>query len=113
MRKGSGDNPSKVGPIIVENTYRWLVLGFSRLHLPQSFVGLESIRDPQLSSGPLALDTLDRFQDRYPAHCVLLDFRLYLPSDCFVGSQFNFFHFLVSCLHLCLANIKFFVAFSK
>jgi hypothetical protein len=80
--KGSGDNPSKVGPIVVENTYRGLVLGFRRLHLPRSFVGLESIRGPQLSSRPLSLDTLDRFWARYPAHCGLPDFRLYPPGDC-------------------------------
>jgi hypothetical protein len=82
MRKGSGDNPSKAGPIVVENTYRGLVLGFRRLHLPRSFVGLESIRGPQLSSGPLSFDTLDRFQARYPAHCGLPNFRLYPPGDC-------------------------------
>jgi hypothetical protein len=62
MRKGSGDNPSKAGPIVVENTYRGLVLGFRRLHLPRGFMGLESIRCPQLSSKPSTLDTLDRFQ---------------------------------------------------
>jgi hypothetical protein len=62
MRKGSRDNPSKAGPIVVENTYRGLVLGFRRLHLPQGFVGLESIRGPQLSSRPLSFDTLDRFR---------------------------------------------------
>jgi hypothetical protein len=59
MRKGSGDNPSKAGPSVVENTYRGLVLGFHRLHLPWGFVGLESIRGPQLSSRPFDLDTLD------------------------------------------------------
>jgi hypothetical protein len=30
-----------------------------------------------------------------------------------VGSQFTFFYYPISCLHLCLANIKFFVAFFK
>jgi hypothetical protein len=80
--KGSGDNPSKVGPIVVENTYRGLVLGFCRLHLPQSFVDLKSIRGPQLSPGTFFLDTLDRFRDRYPAHCGLPDFRLYPLGDC-------------------------------
>jgi hypothetical protein len=82
MQKGSGDNPSKAGPIIVENTYRGLVLGFRRLHFPWSFMGLKSIRGPQLSSGPLALDTLNRFRARYPSHCGLPDFRLYPPGDC-------------------------------
>jgi hypothetical protein len=82
MQKGSRDNPSKAGPIVVENTYRGLVLGFRRLHFPWSFMGLESIRDPQLSFGPLSLDTLDRFRARYPAHCGLPDFRLYPPGDC-------------------------------
>jgi hypothetical protein len=81
VRKGSGDNPSKDGPIVVENTYRGLVLGFRRLHFPRGFVGLESVQGPQLSSRPFALDTLDRFQARYPAHCGLPDFRLYPPSD--------------------------------
>jgi hypothetical protein len=80
--KGSGDNPSKARPIVVENTYRGCVLGFCHLHLPQGFVGLKSIRGPQLSSGPFSLDTLDRFWARYPAHCGLLDFRLYPPGDC-------------------------------
>jgi hypothetical protein len=60
--KGSGDNPSKVGPIVVENTYRGIVLGFRRLHLPRGFMGIESIRGPQLSSGPFSLDTLDGFR---------------------------------------------------
>ena len=81
MQKGSGDNPSKARPIVVENTYRGLVLGFRRLHLPRGFVGLESVRGPQLSSIPLAFDTLDRFQAHYPAHCGLPDFRLYPPGD--------------------------------
>jgi hypothetical protein len=62
MRKGSGDNPSKAEPSVVENTYRGLVLGFCRLHLPRGFMGLESVRSPQLSSGPFSLDTVDRFQ---------------------------------------------------
>jgi hypothetical protein len=53
MWKGSGDNPSKVGPIVLENTSKGLVLQFRRLHLPRSFVGLKSIQGPQLSSGPL------------------------------------------------------------
>jgi hypothetical protein len=61
MRKGSGDNPSKAEPIVVENTYRGLVLGFHHLHLPWGLVGLESIRGPQLSSEPFSLNTLDRF----------------------------------------------------
>jgi hypothetical protein len=74
MRKGSGDNPSKDGPIVVENTYRGLVLGLCRLHLPRSFMGLKSIQGPQLSSRPLSLDTLDRFRAQYPAHCGLPDF---------------------------------------
>jgi hypothetical protein len=82
MRKGRRNNPSKAGPIIVENTYRGLVLGFRRLHLPRGFVGLESVQGPQLSSGPFSLDTLDRFRARYPAHFGLLDFRLYPPGDC-------------------------------
>jgi hypothetical protein len=82
VRKGSGDNPSKVRPIVVENTYRWLVLGFRHLHLPRGFVGLESVPGPQLSSEPFSLDTLDRFRARYVAHCGLPDFRLYPPSDC-------------------------------
>jgi hypothetical protein len=82
VRKGSGDNPSKVEPIVVENTYRGLVLGFCRLHFPWSFVGLESIQGPQLSSVPLAFDTLDRFRARYPAHCGLPDCQLYPPGDC-------------------------------
>jgi hypothetical protein len=82
VQKGSRDNPSKDGPIIVENTYRGLVLGFLRLHLPQGFVGLESVQGPQFSSKPLAFDTLDKFQARYPAHCGLPDFQLYLPGDC-------------------------------
>jgi hypothetical protein len=34
-------------------------------------MGLESVRGPQSSSETLALDTLDRFQARYPAHCGL------------------------------------------
>jgi hypothetical protein len=80
--KGSGDNPSKDGPIVVENTYRGLVLVFRRLHLPRGFMDLESIQGNQLSSIPLAFDTLDRFWARYPAHCGLLDFRLYPPGDC-------------------------------
>jgi hypothetical protein len=82
VRKGSGDNPSKAGPIVVENTNRGLVLGFRQLHLPRGFVDLESIQGPQLSSEPLSLDTLDRFWDQYPAYCGLPDFRLYPPSDC-------------------------------
>jgi hypothetical protein len=61
MWKGSGDNPSKAGPSVVENTYRGLVLGFRRLYLPRGFMGLESIRGPQLSSRPFSLNTLDRF----------------------------------------------------
>jgi hypothetical protein len=82
MQKGSEDNPSKAGPIVVENTYRGLVLGFRRLHLPQSFMGLESIQGPQLSSRTFALNTLDRFRARYLAHCGLPNFRLYPPGDC-------------------------------
>jgi hypothetical protein len=82
VRKGSGDNPSKAGPIIVENTYRGLVLGFRQLHLPRGFMGLKSVRGLQLSSRILVFDTLDRFWDRYPAHCGLPDFRLYPPGDC-------------------------------
>jgi hypothetical protein len=82
MRKGSRDNPSKVGPIVVENTYRGLVLGSRWLHLPWGCVGIESVRGPQLSSGPLAFDTLDRIRARYPAHCGLPDFQLYPPGDC-------------------------------
>jgi hypothetical protein len=62
MRKGSGDNPSNAGPIVVENTYRGLVLGFHRLHFPRGFVGLESIQGPQFSSRTFSLDALDRFQ---------------------------------------------------
>jgi hypothetical protein len=62
VRKGSRDNPSKAGPSIVGNAYRGLVLGFRRLHLPLSFVGLESVKGPQLYSGALAFDTLDRFR---------------------------------------------------
>jgi hypothetical protein len=62
VHNGSGDNPSKAGLIIVENTYRGLVLGFYRLHLPWGFMGLESIQGPQLSSVPFSLDTLDRFR---------------------------------------------------
>ena len=81
MWKGSGDNPSKVGPIVVENTYRGLILGFRRLHFPWIFMGLESVRGPQLSSRPLAFDTLDRFWARYPVHCGLPEFRLYPPGD--------------------------------
>jgi hypothetical protein len=50
MRKGSGDNPSKVGPIVVENTYKGFVLGFRRLHFPWGFVGLESVRGPSCLS---------------------------------------------------------------
>jgi len=80
--KGSGDNPSKARPIVVENTYRGLVLGFRRLHLPRGFVGIEFFRGPQLSSRPFSLDTLDRFWDQYPAHCGLPDFQLYPPGDC-------------------------------
>jgi hypothetical protein len=45
-------------------------------------MGLESVRGPQLSSGPIAFDTLDRFWARYLAHCGLPDFRLYPPGDC-------------------------------
>jgi hypothetical protein len=45
-------------------------------------VDLESIRDPCLSSGPLAFDTLDSFQTCYPTHCGPPDYRLYLPGDC-------------------------------
>jgi hypothetical protein len=82
VQKASGDNPSKARPIVVENTYRGLVLGFRRLHLPPGFMGLESIRVPQFSSGPLSFDTLDRFQSRYPTHCGLPDFQLYPPGDC-------------------------------
>jgi hypothetical protein len=74
MWKGNEDNPSKAGPIVVENTYRGLVLGFHRLHLPQSFVGLESVQGHQLYSEPLAFDTLDKFWARYPAHCGLPDY---------------------------------------
>jgi hypothetical protein len=61
VQKGSGDNPSKVEPIVVENTYRGLVLGFHRLHLPRSFLGLKSIRGPQLSFGALSFYTLAGF----------------------------------------------------
>jgi hypothetical protein len=82
VRKGSGDNPSKAGPSVVENTYRGFVLGFHHLHLPRGFVDLESIRGPQLSSGPFALDTLDMFRASYPAHCGLPDYRLYPLGDC-------------------------------
>jgi hypothetical protein len=82
MQKGSRDNPSKAGPIVVENTYRGLVLGFRRLHLPWSFMGLESIQGPQLSYEPLSFDTLDRFRARYPSHCGLPDCQLYPPGDC-------------------------------
>jgi hypothetical protein len=74
MWKGSRDNPSKAGPIVVENTYRGLVLGFHRLHFPRGFVGLESIQGPQLSSKPLAFDTLDRFRARYLLIVVYLTF---------------------------------------
>jgi hypothetical protein len=81
VQKGSEFNPSKDGPIVVENTYRGLVLGFCPLNLPQSFMGLESVQGPQLSSGPLSFDTLDRLRARYPAHCGLPDFRLYPPGD--------------------------------
>jgi hypothetical protein len=49
-------------------------MGFRRLHLPRGFMGLKSIRGPQLSLEPLSFDTLDRFQARYPAHCGLPDF---------------------------------------
>jgi hypothetical protein len=45
-------------------------------------MGLESIRGPYFSSGPLSFDTLDRFQERYPAHYGLPDFRLYPLGDC-------------------------------
>jgi hypothetical protein len=45
-------------------------------------VSLESVRGPQLSSGSLSLDTLDRFQARYPAHYGLPNFRLYPLGDC-------------------------------
>jgi hypothetical protein len=45
-------------------------------------VDLESIRYPQLSFKPLALDTLDRFWACYPSHCGPLDCRLYLSGDC-------------------------------
>jgi hypothetical protein len=69
VQKGSGYNPSKVEPRVVGNTYRGLVLGFRRLHLPWSFVGLESILGPQLSSRALIFDTFDRFRDLYPTHC--------------------------------------------
>jgi hypothetical protein len=62
MRKGSEDNPSKDGPIVVENTSQGLVLGFRHLHLPRGFMGLKSIRGPHLSSRPFSLDTLDRFR---------------------------------------------------
>jgi hypothetical protein len=82
MQKGSGDNPSKDGPIVVENTYRGLVLGFRRLHFPCGFMGLESVRGPQLYFVPLDFDTLDRFQAQYPSHCGLPNFRLYPPGDC-------------------------------
>jgi hypothetical protein len=74
MQKGSGDNPSKARAIVVENTYRGLVLGFHRLHFPLTFVGLESVQGPQLSSRPLSLDTLDSFWARYPTHYGLPDF---------------------------------------
>jgi hypothetical protein len=79
--EGSGDNLSKARPIVVENTYRGLVLGFRRLHFPWGFVGIESVQVPQLSSGPFSLDTLDRFRAQYPAHCGLPDFQLYRPGD--------------------------------
>jgi hypothetical protein len=82
VRKGGVDNHCKARPIVVENTYRGLVVGFHRLHLPRGFVGLESIRGPQLYSEPFSLDTLDRFRARYPAHFGLPEFRLYLPGDC-------------------------------
>jgi hypothetical protein len=44
-------------------------------------VDLEYIRYPQFSSGPLAFDTLGRFQTCYPAHCGPPDCRLYPPGD--------------------------------
>ena len=87
MRKGSGDNPSKAGPFVVENTYRGLVLGFRRLNLPRGFMGLKSIRGPQLSSGPFSLDTLDRFRAQYPTHCGLPNFQLYPLGDCSRGGN--------------------------
>jgi hypothetical protein len=74
VQKGSGDNSSKSRPIVVENTYRDLVLGFHQFHLPRGFVGLESIRGPQSSSGPFSFDTLENFWAKYPAHCGLPDF---------------------------------------
>jgi hypothetical protein len=80
--KGSGNNPSKVGPIVEENTYRGLVLGFRRFHLSRGFVGLKYVRGPHLSSRPFSLNALDRFWARYPAHCGLPNFRLYPPGDC-------------------------------
>jgi hypothetical protein len=46
----------------VENTYRGFVEGFHHLHFPRGFVGLESIRGPQLSFKPFSLDTLIGFR---------------------------------------------------
>jgi hypothetical protein len=43
---------------------------------------LKSIRGPQLSSRPLSLNTLSRFQACYPSHCGPLECRLYPPGDC-------------------------------
>jgi hypothetical protein len=45
-------------------------------------MGLESVQGPHFSSETIALDTLDRFQARYLAHCGLPDFRLYPPGEC-------------------------------
>jgi hypothetical protein len=43
---------------------------------------LESIQDPQLSSEPLAFDTLGRFQTFYPAQCGPPNCQLYPPGNC-------------------------------
>jgi hypothetical protein len=45
-------------------------------------MNLEFVRGPQLSSRPLAFDTLGRFQTCCPAHCGPPECRLYSPDDC-------------------------------
>jgi hypothetical protein len=63
VRKGSGDNPSKVGPSVVGNMH---IEGLSWDSVDRIFHGASWVSNPfevlSLSSRTLSFDTLDRFQ---------------------------------------------------